>query len=131
MLADDHPDILDELRRLLTPEFEVIAAVKDGEALVRAAAELSPDAVISDIYMTGGDGIESGALILRQGLCSAVIVLTMYDNPHLVRRTLAQGIRGYVLKEDASEELIAAVHTVIGGGEYLSCGVRDQREGET
>jgi len=125
VLADDHPAVLDEVRRLLEFEFDVLRTVGEGAALVRAVEELRPDVVISDIQMAGTGGIEAGGQILREGLCNAVIVLTMHNEPHLVGKALRAGIRGYVLKEDAGDELIPAVHTVLGGGSYLSRGVSE------
>ena len=122
VLADDRPDILEEVRRVLAFGFDVLCTVAEGNALVRAAAELRPDAVITDLQMPELGGIEAGGEILRQGLCNAVIVLTMHDEPHLLGKALQAGIRGYVMKLDASEELIPAIHAVLGGGSYLSRG---------
>src|SRR5690349_11395150 len=114
VLADDHADVLEEVRRLLEYEFDVLRTVDGGDALVRAVDELRPDVVISDIQMAGTGGIEAGGQILREGLCNSVIVLTMHNEPHLVGKALLAGIRGYVLKVDAGNELIPAVHTVLG-----------------
>jgi DNA-binding NarL/FixJ family response regulator len=125
VLADDHPDILDEVRGLLASGFDVLCTVTESNALLQAVAELRPDAVISDIRMPGLGGIEAGRQIVRQGLSNAVIVLSMCNEPHLVGKALQAGIRGYVLKVDASEELIPAIHAVLGGGSYLSRGVSD------
>jgi DNA-binding NarL/FixJ family response regulator len=126
VLADDRGDVLDEIRELLASEFDILREVNQGSALVEAAIELQPDAVISDVRMPGIGGIDAGAQILRVGACSAVIVLTMYNEPHLVTKAIAAGIRGYVLKVDAGEELIPAVYEVLGGGRYLSQGVRSK-----
>jgi DNA-binding NarL/FixJ family response regulator len=126
VLADDHLEVLDEIRDLLASDFDVLRTVAEGHALIQAVAELSPDAVISDIQMPGLDGIEAGGRILRQGLCNAVVVLTMYNEPHLVRKALQAGIRGYVLKVDAGEELIPAVIAVLAGGSYLSRSVSEK-----
>jgi DNA-binding NarL/FixJ family response regulator len=98
--------------------------VKEGLALVQAAFELRPDAVISDIKMPRLNGIDAGRQILQKGLCQAVIALTTYNEPLLVESAMQAGIRGYVLKVQAGEELIPAVRTVLGGGIYLSRGVR-------
>ena len=123
VVADDHAGFLEEVCRLLAADFEVVAAVKDGVAVIHAVSTLRPDAVVCDISMPGLDGIESGARILRQGLCNAVVVLTMHSASHMVEKALQQGIRGYILKVDAGEELVPAVHTVVRGGQYLSQGV--------
>ncbi len=130
VLADDHTDVLEEIQHLLAPQFDVLRTVRDGPALVEAVAELRPDAVVSDFQMPGLNGIEAGAQILQQGLCKAVILLTMYNEPLLVNQALAAGIRGFVLKVDAGDELVPALHEVMGGGRYLSQGVvNTSREG--
>jgi len=124
VLADDHPGMREEIRQLLAPEFEIAGSVGEGQALLSAVARLTPDAVISDIQMPLIDGIEAGRRILQQGLCSAVVILTAYNEPQLVRSALEAGVRGYVLKNDAGEELALAVRTVANGGAYLSSSVR-------
>ena len=123
LLADDHVDVVRELRGLLAPEFDIVLAVSDGDALVRRTAELHPDVVISDIGMPGKNGIDAGREILERDLCGAVVMLTMYDDSQLVREALAAGIRGYVLKVDAGEELISAVRSALRGETYLSSGI--------
>jgi len=127
VLADDHPGMLEEIRLLLEDEFEVVGSASEGQALLSLVAQLRPDAVVSDIHMPLVDGIEAGRRMLQEGLCSAVVILTVYNEPQLVGSALACGIRGYVLKEDAGEELALAVNTVAGGGAYLSRGIRGIR----
>jgi DNA-binding NarL/FixJ family response regulator len=126
VLADDHTGILNEIRQLLSPEFEIARVVFDGNALMEATAALRPDIVVSDLNMPGLNGIEAGRAILRQGLCNAVVLLTMYNDSFLIRGALRAGIRGYVLKVDAGEELGAALHVVLSGGRYLSREARAQ-----
>jgi DNA-binding NarL/FixJ family response regulator len=123
VLADDHQDLLEEIRYLLAPEFDVVGSVKEGLALIQAVFELRPDAVISDIKMPRLNGIDAGRQILEKGLCKAVIALTTYNEPPFVDSAMQAGIRGYVLKIEASEELVPAVRTVVSGGIYLSQGV--------
>ena len=127
VLADDHPDVRQEISRLLDSEFEVLSAVGEGAALIAAVEELKPDAVISDFQMPKLDGIEAGSEVLGRGLCEAVVVLSMYPDRHLVQTALEAGIRGYVLKLDAGEELIPAVYAALRGERYLSSGVRGRR----
>jgi DNA-binding NarL/FixJ family response regulator len=120
VLADDHPELLAEISRRLTPEFDVICSVSEGVALVQCAAALKPDVVISDINMPGLTGIEASRQILQQGSSKSVILLTVHDEPELVRSALKAGIRGYVLKVDAGIELVSAVKMVLIGHTYLS-----------
>ena len=123
VLADDHQDLLEEIRCLIAPEFDVVRSVNEGLSLIQAACELRPDAIISDIHMPRLNGIDAGQQILQKGLCQAVIVLTMYNERQFVDSAMQAGIRGYVLKVEAGEELIPALETVLGGGIYLSRGV--------
>jgi DNA-binding NarL/FixJ family response regulator len=123
VLADDHPEILDELQSLLLPDFEIAEVVGDGAALVAAACRLKPDVVVSDVQMPRMRGIDACSQILRDGCCGTAVLLTMHNNPYYVEEALKAGIRGYVLKVDASEELIPAIHAARSGREYFSCGV--------
>jgi DNA-binding NarL/FixJ family response regulator len=123
VLADDHEDVLRELRVLLHTEFVVVASVTDGFALIAAARQWKPDVVISDIKMPGLSGLEACRQIVEQGHCSASIIVTMHHERQLVKDALRAGIRGYVLKIDAGEELVSAVRSVLGGSVYLSRGV--------
>jgi len=120
VLADDHPALLAEISRRLAVDFDVLRAVGEGIALVEAASELRPDVVISDINMPRMTGIEACRRILQQGFSGNAILLSVYDEPELVRTSLEAGIRGFVLKIDAAEELIAAVQIVLIGHTYLS-----------
>ncbi len=124
VLADDHKDLLQEIRALLTPDFEVVNSVSDGQALIDTVRDLKPDLVVSDIRMPGMSGIEACRRIIQEGLCSTAILLTMYNEAQLVKEALGAGIRGYLLKVNAGEELIPAVRSVMGGSTYLSAGVR-------
>ncbi len=127
-LADDHADVLEETRSLLEPEFQVVCAVRHGVALLQAVLESRPDGVVADIQMPGLDGIGAARKIMLSGLCSAVVLLSAYNDPELIHKALNAGIRGYVLKEDAGEELIPALHTVLAGGKYVSRGARVTRQ---
>src|SRR5471030_2803949 len=68
VLADDHQDLLEEIRYLIAPEFDVVGSVNEGLALIQAACELRPDAIISDIHMPRLNGIDAGQQILQKGL---------------------------------------------------------------
>ncbi len=122
-VADDHADVLEEIRLLLEPEFEVICLAPEGAALLRAVLQSRPDGVVADLQMPGLNGIEAGEEIIRSGLCKAVVILSAHDDPNLIRRALNAGLRGDVLKVDAGEELIPAVRAVLAGGTYFSRGV--------
>ena len=124
VLADDHEDLLYEIHALLTPRFEIVNAVTDGLTLIDAVRDLKPDLVVSDIRMPGISGIEACRRIIQEGLCNAVIILTMSNDNQFVKEAFRAEIRGYVLKVDAGEELIPAIHSVLSGSTYRSNGVR-------
>jgi DNA-binding NarL/FixJ family response regulator len=119
--------VLEEVRRLLEPEFDVLRAATDGGALLEAVAEVKPDAVVTDIRMPHLSGIQAAEQLLKRGLSETVVVLSMYPDAHLVRAALETGIRAYVLKVDAGEELIPAIYAALRGERYLSRGVRGAR----
>lgn len=121
LLADDHTQTGELLRMLLGTEFDVIALVADGRALVSAAAQFSPDAIVADISMPILDGIEAAALIRRRDPDARIVLVTVHAERILVERGLAAGALGYVLKDAAGDELVAAVHAALGGERYVSC----------
>ena len=123
VLADDHAQFLDDVRDLLTVGFDVVRAVSDGSALVSAARECHPDVIVSDIDMPRLSGIAACRQVLQEGLAKGAVMLTMYNEPELVRSAQAAHILGYVLKVDAGEELIPAIESVIQGRSYLSRGI--------
>ena len=90
-------------------EFEIVGVVSDGRALVKAAAELQPDVIITDIAMPLLNGIEAARQIRQQNLKSKIVFLTMHPEPIYAVEALAAGGIGYVLKSSAGAELIAAV----------------------
>jgi len=120
LLADDHLKTTTLLRGLLQPEFDVVADVQDGNALVSAAARLLPDVIVSDISMPGLDGIAAAAMILRANPAARIVFVTMYGDPDLIERGLAAGALGYVLKLSAGDELVPAVRAALRGERYVS-----------
>jgi DNA-binding NarL/FixJ family response regulator len=120
LLADDHPQTAELLRTLLETEFDVVAVVGDGRELVSAAARLSPDAIVADISMPGIDGIEATAQIRRRDPNARIVLVTVHSESSLVVGGLAVGALGYVLKDSAGEELVAAVHAALDGQQYVS-----------
>jgi DNA-binding NarL/FixJ family response regulator len=120
LLADDHEDLLREVIALLDGEFEVIGVARDGRALLDIAVKLNPDVVVTDFNMPLLGGIDASRKLLAQGLCQAIVLLTMYADQHLVNLALRAGIRGYVLKVKAGEDLIPAIHRALRGETFVS-----------
>jgi len=130
VLADDNPALLEEIRQLLEPEFQVAATVQEAGGLSECVRELRPDAVVADVNMPGANGIDVSRTLIQSGICSAIVILTVYNDPRMIQLALRSGICGYVLKVDAGEELAAALHAVIAGGRYLSRGARASWTGD-
>lgn len=121
LLADDHEVVLEGLRRMLNrPEFEVVGAVKDGRALVEAAAALRPDLIVADISMPYLNGVEAARQIRKYQPKSKIIFLTMHPEVIYAVEAMNAGASGYVLKSEAGEELITAIREVMGGRTYVA-----------
>jgi DNA-binding NarL/FixJ family response regulator len=122
LLADDHSVLRDGLQALLHAQegFAVVAHAQDGREAVRKTAELKPDVVIMDIVMPELDGIEATRLIHASSATTQVVILSMYSTSEHIFRALQAGAKGYLLKESAGAELLAAVRSVHAGRRYLS-----------
>jgi len=120
LLADDHPMNTVLLRSLLVPAFDVVGDVADGWELVAAAERLSPDVIVTDIGMPGIDGIEAARRILARNPSARVVFVTVQSDPEVVRRSLATGAMGYVVKLVAGDELVPAVHAALRGERHVT-----------
>jgi DNA-binding NarL/FixJ family response regulator len=120
LLAEDHAETAARLRKLLGVEFDVIASVEDGRALVDATERLSPDAIVADIDMPGVGGIAATTLIRRHDPDARIVLVTVHAESMLVDAGLAAGALGYVLKDTAGDELVPAIHAALAGRQYVS-----------
>jgi DNA-binding NarL/FixJ family response regulator len=120
LIADDHKLVADACKRLLEPEFEVVAVVTDGRALLQAVAELRPEVVILDVSMPQLNGLDAGERIKQNNSSTKLIYLTMALGPDVAAAAFRRGASGYVLKQCSAEELTLAVRRVLRGESYLS-----------
>jgi DNA-binding NarL/FixJ family response regulator len=120
LLADDHKIVLDGLRSLLEPEFELAGMVEDGRALVSATQHLRPDVIVVDISMPLLNGIEAVRQIKKFDKQVKVIFLTMHPDVTYAIRAIEAGAAGYVLKHSASSELLTAIHEAMKGRTYVT-----------
>jgi DNA-binding NarL/FixJ family response regulator len=132
LLADDHALMREGLKALLleTDDIEIVGEAGNGRAAVRAVAELNPDVVLMDISMPDLNGIEALRWIEARHPGARVVMLSMHSNAEHVHQALAAGASGYLLKESAAAEVVAAVRAVQGGRRYLSEAIR-HLEGDT
>lgn len=121
LLVDDHTLIREGLRALLEREgFEVVAEAGDGYQALELVEELRPEVAVLDIAMPRLNGLEAAQRIARIAPQTKIILLSMYKDPDYIREALRAGVRGYLLKEEAAEELVAAVRRVARGGYYFA-----------
>ena len=120
LLADDHPMMLEGLRKLLEPDCDVVGTVTDGAALLEAAALLRTDLVIADISMPGMDGIEVTRRLLRIAPEVRVLILSLHTEPSWVRSAFEAGAHAYLPKSAVPEEIELAVREVLKGRFYVS-----------
>ena len=120
LLADDHPAVVKDLCAVLQPEFDVIATVENGVALLAKVDALSPDVIVTDITMPGLDGIAAASEILRKNPAARIVFVTVHDEAEMVKKSLAIGVLGYVLKLTAGEDLVPAIHAALRGEQHIS-----------
>jgi DNA-binding NarL/FixJ family response regulator len=120
LLADDHAATVQLWRTLLEPEFEVVGAVGDGEALVDAADRLAPDVIVADIAMPGMSGIVAANTILGRHPAARIVFATVHADRMMLRRGLAAGAYGYVLKVRAGDDLVPAIRAALRGELHIS-----------
>ena len=121
LLADDHAIVMEGLARLLKDhDFDVVGAVGDGQALIDAAKRLRPDVIVTDLSMPGLSGLDVLARLKADGIDSKVIVLTMHKDADVATAAMRGGASGFLLKESAGDELLAAIRQALQGGVYLA-----------
>ncbi|BCS32556.1 hypothetical protein TBR22_A17700 [Luteitalea sp. TBR-22] len=112
------------LRALLGEVFDVVAEVADGEALLAHSTALAPDAIVCDIGLPRLSGLDAAERLLARDAHACIVLVTIDVDPSCVNRALAIGVRGYVAKPDAGEELVPAVLAALARRVYLSSSVR-------
>jgi two-component system response regulator NreC len=121
LIVDDHQLVRSGLRRLLEAEEDLEVEDEAGTAYdaVRLARLHKPDVILLDVVMPGGSGLDAIPEILEASPSTGVLALSMQDDPSYVRHAFAVGAKGYVLKEAADDELLAAIREVAKGGNYV------------
>jgi two-component system response regulator NreC len=122
VLADDHPVVRSALRLLLDAEadLEVVAEAGTAEDALRYTRGHRPDVLVLDLIMPGRPSLEVIPEVRKAAPATAVVVLTMHDDPALARAALGAGAAGYVLKEAADTELLDAIRLAAAGEIYLN-----------
>ncbi|MBU1061547.1 MAG: response regulator transcription factor [Candidatus Omnitrophica bacterium] len=121
MLVDDHPIVRQGIKSILSrePDIEIVAEVSDGIEAVKLAKEKSPDIIIMDISLPNMNGLETSYQILKQNKYIKILILTMHENRVFIEKALSYGVKGYILKESAADEIVPAIRTVYDKKYYL------------
>jgi two-component system response regulator NreC len=121
LIVDDHAVVRSGLRLLLDaePDIEVVGEAGGVREAVFEARSTKPDVVLMDVVMPETSGIDGIPAVLKDAPDAKVLLLSMQDDPRYVREAFAGGASGYVLKEAADTELVAAVREIARGGRYV------------
>ena len=120
LLADDHKIVLEGLKSILEPEYDLVGTVEDGRALVKAAEKLHPDVIVVDISMPLLNGIEAVRQVKKMDDSIKVVFLTMHPDVTYATRVFDAGASGYVLKHSAPTELLTAIQEALRGRTYIT-----------
>jgi two-component system, NarL family, response regulator NreC len=121
LLADDHQIVRQCVRGFLEREgFEVVAEAADGHEAARLAEQFRPDVAVLDVSMPLLNGADASRAIHRVSPRTKTVLLTMHTDDQYVTAALRAGVRGYVVKSQASADLAQAIHDVARGKMYLS-----------
>jgi two-component system, NarL family, response regulator NreC len=121
LIVDDHAVVRSGLKLVLESEEGIVPVGEAGSArdAVFEARSTKPDVILLDVVMPDQSGIEAIPTLLRENPETKILVLSMQDDPQYVREAFAAGASGYVLKEAADSEVVAAVREVAAGGRYV------------
>ena len=126
LLADDHRMVRQGLKIVLEREgFNVVGEASNGQEAARMAEELMPDIAVLDLAMPLMNGINVARAIRHSASHTRIIILTVHTETPYVLEALRTGIKGYVLKRSAAEELVHAIREVLRGCTFLSSGISD------
>jgi DNA-binding NarL/FixJ family response regulator len=120
VLADDHTLILDALKSLLEPEFDVVGLFADGHELMEGAPSLNPHVIVLDIGMPTMNGLNAGQRLKNAIPLVKLVYLTMNHDPDMAGEAFRLGASAYVLKNSAAGELQKAIRQVVRGGFYVT-----------
>ncbi|MBF0111954.1 MAG: response regulator transcription factor [Desulfamplus sp.] len=127
MLVEDHPIFRLGLAELINQEDDLVAcgAATDVEPAIKEIEELKPNLIIVDISLKNSDGIDLVHHIKKQNCDTPVLVLSMHDEYLYAQRALHAGAKGYIMKQEAMESVVTAIHQLLAGKVYLNENVKE------
>lgn len=134
ILADDHRIFLEGMKTVLSKSgkycFEIVGTAYDGEELLHLIRRKPADLLILELNLPDKDGLEVMTVIERERIPVHILVLTMYDEPKIVKSALKSGAQGYILKDRDIEELYQAIDEVLSDQTYIGEGVQLSENGQ-
>lgn len=120
LLADDNSAVLDQISRVLSKDYEIVAALKEGQKVVKECLRLKPDVVILDISMGDISGIDLARELANSGCRSKVVFLTVHEDYDFVKAAIGSGAQAYVIKSRLSADLVSGVEAAIAEKLFVS-----------
>ena len=122
MLVDDHPIVRDGLAQMISRHEDLTVCGEAGSAedAMRVIEELKPDLAIVDIFLDGTNGIELTKMLHDRDPSLPILILSMHDESLYAERAIRAGAMGYVMKQEASRTILAAIRAVLEGRRYVS-----------
>ena len=121
-IADDHPIFRGGLRQLIAiePHLEIIGEAKDGAEAIQRLLQCQPDVALLDIDMPKASGFDVLTAIREKGIALHIIFLTMHKDEQFLNAALDLGVKGFLVKDSAAEEVIDCINAVVNGEEFIS-----------
>ena len=122
MLVDDHSIVRQGIRSVLSqePDINIVAEADNGQDAIKLAMDKSPDVIVMDITLPLLNGLEASYQILKENSHIKIVILSMHENRVFIEKALNYGIKGYILKESAPDEIVHAIRDVYNGKYFLS-----------
>ena len=122
LISDDHTFIRRGLRTILeaTEEFTVVGEAGDGPQTLELASQLRPDILVMDISMPPPNGLEVAATLRHSLPSTKILLITVHDSEEMLAAAAEVGVSGYLLKSDAGEQLLVALHDIQAGHTFVS-----------
>ncbi len=120
LIADDHTMVVEAFRKLLEPQYEIVATVADGRSLLEIAPKVRPDVIVIDIGMPLLNGLAAGQRLKQVVPRAKLIYVTMNEDADVASEALRGGASAYLLKSSAASELLKGIHEALRGGSYVT-----------
>ena len=121
VIADDYDIVRQGLSLLLkrAPGIEAVGEAADGREAIELVKQLEPDVVLMDVAMPGLDGIQATEMISKMDVPTKVLIVSMYNDSHVIHEAQAKGACGFLPKKDVFTHLREAIHAVCQGNDYF------------